>query len=104
MNVYLTGSMVGPRHNFDAFDTAAEWLRGEGFAVTSPHEMDLGDGGAADLRAALEADIAAIKGAELLVLLPGVDRSPGAMVELLVAGAHGVPVIELADLVAELER
>lgn len=100
MNVYLTGSMVGPRHNFDAFDTAADWLRGEGFAVTSPHEMDLSNG----TRAALEADLAALKGADLVVKLPDAELSRGGMVELLVAAAYGVPVVEMADLVAEIER
>lgn len=103
---YVAGPMTGlPRFNFDAFEDACDRLRAEGYHVTSPHEMDLAngfdpdsDGSALDLRAALEADIAAVIAADLVVLLPGWEASPGVMVELLVAGAHGVPCVPLADV------
>lgn len=103
---YIAGPMTGlPRFNFDAFEDACDRLRADGFHVTSPHEMDLANGydpdsgvDIADLRATLEADIAAVKGADIVVLLPGWERSPGAMIEVLVAEAHGVPCVTLADV------
>lgn len=106
MRAYVAGPMTGlPRFNFDAFESACDLLRSQGYAVTSPHEMDLkngfdpnSDGAGHDLRAALEADIAAVKAADLVVLLPGWQSSPGVMVEMLVASAHGVPCVELADV------
>lgn len=104
MNVYLAGPMGDlPRHNFDAFEEACDRLRADGFSVTSPHEMDLGAAldpehpqAAADLRAALERDIAAVKSAEIVFLLPGWAGSAGAQIEVLVASAYGVPCVEYA--------
>lgn len=107
MRVYVAGPMTGlPRWNFDAFEEACDRLRADGFYVTSPHEMDLkngfdpdSDGSALDLRAALEADIEAVKGADLVALLPGWEKSPGALIEVLVAEAHGVPCVPIGDVI-----
>lgn len=107
VRVYVAGPMTGlPRFNFDAFEDACDRLRADGYYVTSPHEMDLAngfdpdsDGSAFDLRAALEADIQAVKNADLVVLLPGWEKSPGAMIEVLVAEAHGVPAVPIGDVI-----
>lgn len=106
VRVYVAGPMTGlPRFNFDAFEEACDRLRADGYFVTSPHEMDLAqgfdpdsDGAGHDLRAALEADIAAVIAADVVVLLPGWELSPGVMVEVLVASAHGVPCVPIEDM------
>lgn len=105
--VYLAGPMTGlPRWNFDAFAAAAAELRAVGAVVTSPHEIDLSEGfdpdakdaGAGfDLRAALERDVLAVLGADLVVLLPGWEGSAGVMVEVLTAEGAGIPCMRLED-------
>lgn len=107
--VYCAGPMTGlPRFNFDAFEEACDLLRALGFHVTSPHEMDLANGfdpdseGAGfDLRKALEEDIAAVQASDVVALLPGWEASPGTMVEVLIAGACGIPCLPLADLLLQ---
>lgn len=101
VHAYVVGPMTGsPRFNFEAFEDACDRLRADGYYVTSPHEMDLADGfdpshpnAARARRDAIDAGLEALKSADLVVLLPGWESAPGAMIEVLVAGAHGVPCV-----------
>lgn len=103
--VYIAGPMTGyPRWNFDAFEDAAHELRALGFAVTSPHEMDLangfdpdGKGSGFDLAAALEADLDAVEASDLVATLDNFEDSPGAVLETLLAAACGIPCVPLAE-------
>lgn len=115
--VYIAGPMSGhPRFNFPAFDAAAERLRGAGFEVISPAELDdpparraaldSVDGSptayaeatgetwgrmlARDVRIIADGDLDAI------VVLPGWDRSRGALLETFVGHALcDIPVVSL---------
>lgn len=106
MKVYIAGPMTGlPRWNFDAFEAAAVFLRAAGFDVTSPHEMDLangfdpnGSGVGFDLAAALDDDLAAVIASDLVVTLDGFEESPGAMIEALIAEAHGIACVPFEDI------
>lgn len=99
MRVYLAGPMTGyPRWNFDAFEDAARRLREAGHEVWSPHERDLAkgfdpgsDGAGFDLRQALVDDVEAVLASEAVVLLPGWEDSPGALIEVVTAEAAGIP-------------
>lgn len=109
--IYLFGPMRGyPDWNFPAFIAAAAQLRELGHEVFSPAERDLADGfdgrGSGtdaeldgkgfDLRAAMTADLTWIASvAEVLVGLPGWQRSSGALAEVCLAWALHIPVHEL---------
>lgn len=117
-NVYIAGPMTGiPQFNFPAFDALAAELRGLGFGVTSPAEMDdpetraaalaspdgapgsgsangqtWGDFLARDVK--LIADSPTIEG---IVCLDDWSKSRGARLETFVAMLCSKPVFKLKD-------
>lgn len=114
--IYLAGPMRNiPHFNFPAFHQATEKLRALGFYVFNPAEADVnrqnddafvalnttGDLDKAaergfDLRSALAEDTAFIsKEADLIAMLPGWERSKGAIAEKALATALGLDVIYL---------
>jgi hypothetical protein len=110
--VYIAGPMTGiPQFNFPAFDACAAWLRGDGYDVVSPAELDDAETRAAamaskhgfieDMRGhgtwgdflARDVKMMADDGIEGIVVLPGWDKSKGARVETFVGNAVcGLPV------------
>lgn len=92
---YLSGPMTGyVDDNFPAFHEAAENLRDFGLVVINPAENV---GGHQDMTAEwfLGLDITMIvTRADMVVVLPGWERSRGAKLEVLVANAVGLPVYE----------
>lgn len=108
--VYLAGPMSGkPQFNIPTFDAAAEDLRGRGLEVVSPAELDdpafreqclaSADGGELpDDRdtwgTLLARDIKLITddGIQAIVVLPGWQKSKGALLETFVACLVGIPV------------
>ena len=118
MKLYLAGPMRGiPYFNFPAFKAAAAQLRAKGHYVFNPAERDNEvhgedisagneDGCEAkaaiehgfDLRRALGEDLAFICAeAEGIALLPGWERSKGAIAELAVAAALGLQIKLVED-------
>src|SRR5690348_4013550 len=111
--VYLGGPMRNIRDfNFPAFLNGARKLRDRGYTVLSPaeHEIAQGfDGRGHDgklekfsketgfsLREALKADLTWIcNEADMVVVLPGWENSPGTRAEVATATALGLPVITL---------
>jgi hypothetical protein len=99
VRLYLAGPMTGlPLWNFPAFHEWTARLRAAGFVVWSPAERDLehgfdpaSDGAGFDLRAALEADVAAVLASDGVALLPGWEASPGVLVEILTAEGADLP-------------
>ena len=111
MKVYTAGKMRGlPSFGAEEFRKATRVLRGRGFEVVSPLEMDeaagicvdgltgfedLADQGF-DIRSTLMADLEVVLfDVDAAVLLPGWTSSRGAIAEYATAQAAGVPTWEL---------
>jgi len=100
-----------PEFNFPAFADATAKLRAAGYEVFSPAEQDLNNGfdptkgdynavtpAGFNLGEALAADLAYIcKEAEVVVVLPGWEKSDGVNAEVATAKAVGIPVMTLDE-------
>lgn len=114
MRLYIAGPMTGlPQFNFPAFDRLGSILRGMGFEVVSPAELDDPEDRAAALASpdghmhgghhmnktwgdflARDVKLLADDGIEGIVVLPGWERSRGARLETFVANALcGLPIL-----------
>jgi len=119
LRLYLAGPMRGyPEFNFPAFEAGAVLLRERGFEVFSPAEKDIerhgtniGAGNTAgseeqaakehgfSLRVALKEDTTWIcDNAEGIALLPGWEKSKGAVMEHSLAIALGLKVFSLVEI------
>lgn len=90
--VYVAGPMTGiVDHNFPAFNEMADLLRGLGYHVENPADHGVIDG--AEWADYLRHDISRLASCEALVLLPGWDRSRGALLEVHIAKALGMRIM-----------
>lgn len=106
--VYIAGPMRGiEAFNFPAFDNAGDKLEALNFIIFSPADHDREDGFnpeddnltgnedlsdlGFDLREALTWDLQKVMEADLVVVLPGYEKSTGAAAELALANALGTP-------------
>lgn len=95
--VYVAGPMSGiAEHNFPAFNEAASRLRAQGLVVVNPAELNVGQEG--DWAACMRRDVAEMVTCDTLALLPGWDRSRGALVEVRLARDLGLRVTDLETL------
>ena len=110
---YLGGPMRGlPLYNFPAFKEAAIDLRKRGWEVLSPAEHDEANGfnpaidteESFDLQAAMRWDIESVIKSDTVILLPGWRTSSGVAIEISVARAVGIPVLEYPDLTEPQEE
>lgn len=92
---YLSGPMTGiPEFNYPAFNEAAKWLREQGHLVFNPAETFNGDTTKA-WSYYMRVDIEAIMESTEIRVLPGWESSAGAMLEVLIALAIGLPIRRL---------
>ena len=92
--IYISGPMTGlPAFNFPAFHAAAGELRGRGYEVVNPAEINAETNG--DWHFYLRADIKALCDCDALALLPGWENSKGAHLELHVAHRLGLQIATL---------
>jgi hypothetical protein len=105
--VYLAGPMTGYEgFNFPAFRAATARLRGLGIDVRSPHEWDEDENGgraptigeAKPWSYYLRRDLHLLLECEAVAVLPGWRDSKGATLEVHVASALGMPVLDAETL------
>ncbi len=95
---YLSGPMTGlPDLNFPAFHDAAAQLRAHGFEVVNPAEIN--PDGELPWAECMRADIKALCDCDLLVLLPGWEKSSGAHLELHIAHRIGLMIDHMDRLI-----
>ena len=96
--IYLSGPMTGfPDLNFPAFNRMAANLRSAGHLVINPAEIDHVSDEWADC---LRLDIIHLMECGSVALLPGWESSKGALLEVHIARALGMPVVNAHDLVS----
>jgi hypothetical protein len=109
--VYLSGPMRGHEEfNFPAFIAATETLRVKGYKVYNPAEQELhagfdpktgryADGHEVTIRELILEDLVWVcTFADLVVVLPGWDKSLGAAAEVACARAIGIEVVSIGDI------
>jgi hypothetical protein len=95
--LYLAGPMTGlPGLNFSSFTTEALRLRGLGYEVANPAEINPDKNMA--WSECMRADIKALCDCDAIALLPGWRESRGATLEQHIADRLGMPSFEVAEL------
>ncbi|WP_095067837.1 DUF4406 domain-containing protein [Pseudomonas sp. Irchel 3A18] len=95
--IYLSGPMTGlPDLNFPAFNAESARLRGLGFDVVNPAELNP-DG--ASWGECMRKDIVALMGCGMVATLPGWEHSKSARLEVLIGERLEMAVVKAQDLV-----
>ncbi|KVF09643.1 hypothetical protein WJ05_17620 [Burkholderia vietnamiensis] len=98
MRLYLAGPMSGyPELNFPAFNAEASRLRGLGFQIVNPAEINANSG--ADWLSCMRADIKQLVDCDGIALLQGWQQSHGANIEHALARGLGLRVYQVRHLV-----
>ena len=93
---YLAGPMTGlPELNFPAFHMVTAELRAAGLVVINPAEINADP--AAGWNECMRQDIAQLVTCDLIVVLPGWDRSRGASLEVFIAEKLGMPRLTMSQ-------
>jgi len=97
MKAYLSGPITGIPDWRERFAQAAEYVGHLGAEVINPAHLEppIAAPSWADY---ILYDLTHLRRANVLVLLPGADRSPGALVEKAFAIGLGIPVVDLAEI------
>lgn len=98
---YLAGPMRGyPKYNFEAFESASQWLEAKGYTIISPHRMDLALGFDPNkgipfknfcVKSCIRRDIDAILSSDGIIMLHGWEQSVGARAEKAIADWMDLP-------------
>lgn len=95
--IYISGPMTGlPALNFPAFNAEAARLRGMGFEVVNPAELN--EDPNANWHDCMRTDLKALLDCDTLALLPGWQKSSGAHLEMHVAHRVGIEIVMAKDL------
>lgn len=98
MKIYIAGPMTGiPDWNFPSFNATAKKLRDAGHTVFNPAETDNGDT-SRSWDYYMRKDLQMLCQADSVAVLPGWQRSRGATLEVSVAEAIGIQVLDAETL------
>lgn len=101
--IYISGPITGlPQLNFPAFNAEAVRLRGLGYEVVNPAEINPDQG--ADWNTCLRADLLQLLTCDTLALLPGWHGSAGAHLETHVAHRVGIRVVDAPAIILKREE
>ena len=109
MKIYLAGPMRGiEEYNFPRFREAAEQLRGRGYEVVSPHELDEAEWELAEqieltTKAYMRRDLPLMLDCDGVVVLEGWTASKGALIEWTVAIQCGMPTAFITQALEDKE-
>ena len=97
MRMYLSGPMSGhPEFNYAEFNKSAKTLRGFGFDIANPAEIDHGETdetrGSKPYAEYLRAAVKLLLECEAIILMRGWELSQGAMSELYIATCLGMKI------------
>ena len=97
--IYLSGPMTGfPEHNFPAFNAEAARLRGLGYDVVNPVDLNPIEA-QSSWHQCMRNDLAALLTCDALALLDGWNGSAGAHLEMHVAHRVGMEIIVAREIV-----
>lgn len=95
--IYLSGPMTGyPDFNYPEFHKNAELIRSYGYEVFNPAECFEGNQNLPK-EVYMREDIKAVLDCQMVVTLPNWQQSSGALLEVEVARACGIDVIDLQE-------
>lgn len=94
---YLAGKMTGlPNYGYDAFAEVAAKLRGAGFEIASPHEIDYDETqyprGTRPYKDYMKGGLDLLFECDGIILMDGWSTSVGARIELSIAEACGYDI------------
>lgn len=93
--VYIAGPITGVAGYKRHFERAEAVLRSKGFEPVSPIAAGLVDG--ADYRYYINRGMRLLEECEFICMLPGSNKSKGAMLELHYASLVGLPVMQISE-------
>ncbi len=92
--IYISGPMSGVKdHNFPAFNALASKLRSSGWRVVNPAELV----GGATWVEFMRRDIRYLMDCDMVIVLPGWQKSRGALMEVAIATILKMPIVDSVE-------
>lgn len=102
--IYISGPMSGmPDLNFTAFNVEATRLRGLGYEVVNPVDLNPRDQ-ALSWHECMRNDLKGLLDCDTVALLPGWERSQGAHLEMHIAHRVGMQIVTASDITTRFKE
>lgn len=96
--IYIIGPMSGmPEHNFPTFNSEAARLRGLGYDIVNPAELNPEP--SKSWNDFMRTELIELLSCDTIALLPGWQKSQGAHFEMHVAHRIGIDIVESAGII-----